>query len=246
MLVRRIRACSHYNLILLSFTDGTHRSSVRTYCALPAGAPRQCPSVEPASAQCHPVCRRTRLQVARACQQRFGKWHTVYTRMNRWAKNAASSTGSSNTCNVNRSCGSSSRRSRLTARSSRSIPMGPGRVQKNGPQAIGKSRGGWTTKLHLVAADARTAVTVLALPWARLMMRRQGRNPAPAPGSDRPRPRALVMDRAYEGQKTRQLAVALGFKPVVPPRQNRRDPWAYDRPAVHTHAAMKSSACSAG
>src|SRR5690606_21761206 len=33
------------------------------------------------------------------------------------------------------------------------------RAQKNGPQAIGKSRGGWNTKIHLLAADARTAVT---------------------------------------------------------------------------------------
>src|SRR5471032_395526 len=31
--------------------------------------------------------------------------------------------------------------------------------KKNGPQAIGKSRGGWNTKIHLVAADARTAIT---------------------------------------------------------------------------------------
>ena len=38
------------------------------------------------------------------------------------------------------------------------------------------------------------------------------------------------MDRAYEGQETRHLAVALGFTPVVPPRQNRLAPWAYDRP----------------
>ena len=37
------------------------------------------------------------------------------------------------------------------------------------------------------------------------------------------------MDRAYEGQETRHLAVALGFTPVVPPRQNRLAPWAYDR-----------------
>ena len=37
------------------------------------------------------------------------------------------------------------------------------------------------------------------------------------------------MDRAYEGQETRDLAVALGFTPVVPPRQNRLAPWAYDR-----------------
>lgn len=30
---------------------------------------------------------------------------------------------------------------------------------KNGPQTIGKSRDGWNAKIHMVAADARTAIT---------------------------------------------------------------------------------------
>ena len=37
------------------------------------------------------------------------------------------------------------------------------------------------------------------------------------------------MDRAYEGNETRQLALALGFTPVVPPLSTRVDPWQYDR-----------------
>ena len=37
------------------------------------------------------------------------------------------------------------------------------------------------------------------------------------------------MDRAYEGDVTRQLALDLGYQPVVPPQQNRLDPWEYDR-----------------
>ena len=37
------------------------------------------------------------------------------------------------------------------------------------------------------------------------------------------------MDQAYEGDETRQLAVELGYVPVVPPKQNRRTPWEYDR-----------------
>ena len=36
------------------------------------------------------------------------------------------------------------------------------------------------------------------------------------------------MDRAYEGDETRQLAVELGYVPVVPPKNNRRTPWDYD------------------
>ena len=37
------------------------------------------------------------------------------------------------------------------------------------------------------------------------------------------------MDRAYEGAATRQLALALGFTPVVPPSQARTTPWTYNR-----------------
>ena len=37
------------------------------------------------------------------------------------------------------------------------------------------------------------------------------------------------MDRAYEGDETRQLALNLGFIPVVPPKINRLTPWEYDR-----------------
>ena len=37
------------------------------------------------------------------------------------------------------------------------------------------------------------------------------------------------MDRAYEGNETRQLARLLGFAPVGPPRKSRLDPWEYDR-----------------
>ncbi len=44
-----------------------------------------------------------------------------------------------------------------------------------------------------------------------------------------PRPIPLLMDRAYEGDAPRQLAMDLGYLPVVPPKQNRLTPWAYDR-----------------
>ena len=37
------------------------------------------------------------------------------------------------------------------------------------------------------------------------------------------------MDRAYEGDETRQVAADLGYVPVVPPKQNRLAPWAYDQ-----------------
>ena len=94
---------------------------------------------------------------------------------------------------------------------------------EGGPQSVGKSRGGWNTKIHMVAADARTAVTFSLSPGGahdapegRKLLRGLG----PVKGSPR-----LLMDRAYEGDETRQLALDFGFEPVVPPKKNRLNPW---------------------
>ena len=47
--------------------------------------------------------------------------------------------------------------------------------------------------------------------------------------NQRPQQVPIVMDRAYQGDETRQLALDLGFAPVVPPNPNRLEPWTYDR-----------------
>jgi len=39
----------------------------------------------------------------------------------------------------------------------------------------------------------------------------------------------MLMDRAYEGDETRQLVLDLGMTPVVPPKANRLVKWDYDR-----------------
>ena len=39
----------------------------------------------------------------------------------------------------------------------------------------------------------------------------------------------MLMDKAYEGNETRQLVLDLGMISVVPPKSNRLDPWKYDR-----------------
>ena len=69
----------------------------------------------------------------------------------------------------------------------------------------------------MVAANARTAIT-FAL--------------SPGQAHDAPEGRKLLrqfMDRAYEGDETRQLALDLGFIPVVPPKQTRVTAWEFNR-----------------
>ena len=39
----------------------------------------------------------------------------------------------------------------------------------------------------------------------------------------------MIMDKAYEGDDTRQLVLDLGMIPVVPPKINRITPWEYDK-----------------
>jgi transposase len=41
----------------------------------------------------------------------------------------------------------------------------------------------------------------------------------------------VIMDKAYEGDETRQLVFDLGMEPVVPPKSNRLSVWEYDREA---------------
>ena len=162
----------------------------------------------------------------RGLPSRFGRWHTIYTRMNRWSKSGV----------LDRVFEHIQKeqlvriRPEVVSMDSTIVkvhPDGTGARKKNGPQAIGKSRGGWTTKIHLIAADARTAVTFSLSPGQahdapegrKLLHRLGGRQGKPS----------LLMDRAYEGNETRQLALDLGFEPVVPPLRTRIHPWEYDR-----------------
>jgi len=100
-------------------------------------------------------------------------------------------------------------------------------IKKRGKQAIGKSKGGWTTKIHLVAADARTVVS-FSLSRGQAHDAPEGRKLLRTLETNGPK-RFLLMDRAYEGESTRALAAEIGYQPVVPPKQNRKDPWEYDR-----------------
>ena len=79
----------------------------------------------------------------------------------------------------------------------------------------------------MVAANARTAITFALSPGqaSDAVEGRQllgGIGPLPAPLH-------LILDKAYEDDQTRQLALDFGFIPVVPPKSNRLEPWEYDR-----------------
>ena len=101
------------------------------------------------------------------------------------------------------------------------------RFKKTGKQSIGKTRGGWNTKLHVVSANDKVVVGISLsggechdAPEGRKLLEAMGETEQALP---------LLMDKAYEGDSTRFLAESLGYLPVVPPKSNRKDPWEYDK-----------------
>jgi transposase len=79
----------------------------------------------------------------------------------------------------------------------------------------------------MVAANARTAITFSLSP-GQASDSVEGRALLGGIGP-LPEPLHLIMDKAYEDNETRQLALDFGFIPVVPPKSNRLEPWEYDR-----------------
>ena len=160
----------------------------------------------------------------RALPERFGKWQTVYKRLSRWSRTGV----------LQRVL------ERLQAEQLIDLetvgldstmvkvhPDGCGAPKRHGPQAIGKSRGGWTTKINMLTASARTAIDFCISPGqahdapsGRELLKKVGPVQLRLP---------LVADRAYEGDETRQLAFELGYQPHIPPKANRRHPWDYDK-----------------
>ena len=79
----------------------------------------------------------------------------------------------------------------------------------------------------MLAANEKTAVELILsagqmhdAPQGRILMETVCPQKSPVP---------LVMDRAYEDDFTRYIAQTLNFRPVVPPKKNRKNPWVYDK-----------------
>ena len=96
-----------------------------------------------------------------------------------------------------------------------------------GKQAIGKTKGGFNTKIHMICTDENNPV-IFSLspgnsgdaPCGRELIKKLGKQK---------KQRYLLMDKAYEGDDTRFLAQSLNFKPIVPPKSNRKSPWNFDK-----------------
>ena len=97
----------------------------------------------------------------------------------------------------------------------------------------------------MVAADDRTAVTFSLSPGqasdgveGRALLENWQDKPEALPEK-----LPMAMDKAYEGDETRASVTQAGFSPVVPPKDNRKEPWEYDEELYN--GATKSNDSSA-
>ena len=153
----------------------------------------------------------------------FRRWHSTYMWMIRWTKNGVLDRVFEK---LKAQMDDSPEALSMAGASIKVHPDGTGAL-KNGTQSIGKSSGGWNTKIHMIAASDSQAVKFALSPGnapdapeGRKLLRWLGRPTAKVP---------LLMDRAYEGEENRRQAQAMGMDPVVPPLKSRKDPWPYDR-----------------
>ena len=139
----------------------------------------------------------------RGLPKRFGNWHTIYTRMNRWSKSGV----------LDRVFEQLQRaqvvRIKIEAVSLDSTivkvhPDGTGASKKKRPPSH-RQVPRWLD--HQDSSGCRGCSN--------------GRNVLAVAGASRRRARESRMDRAYEGNETRQVALDLGFIPVVPPKITR-------------------------
>ena len=161
----------------------------------------------------------------RSLPKEYGDWHVIYVRMNRWAKNGVLQAAFLRLQQL----GIIHIKANVVSLDSTCIKVHPGGMGalKKWPSVHWENMGGWNTKLHMVAASDRDGV-IFSLsagtcgdgPEGRALLRQ----PGPAD-----HPVYLLMDRAYEGDETRAIAVELGYIPVVPPKSNRKNPWDYDK-----------------
>src|SRR5882724_5081546 len=95
-------------------------------------------------------------------------------------------------------------------------------TKKNGPQAIGRSRGGLTTKIHALVDALGNPVALMLTPGQAhdltcVESLLEGANPD-----------ALLGDKAYDGDSLIDTLARRGITPVIPPKANRKVPRACD------------------
>ena len=93
-------------------------------------------------------------------------------------------------------------------------------------QALGRSKGGFSTKIHLAVNSFGNTVRV-ELTGGEVYDSRRGKSLIEGISAEN-----VIADKGYDSNESRQAVVAQGAQAVIPPRSNRKTPISYDQ---HIH-----------
>jgi transposase len=155
----------------------------------------------------------------------FGKWHTVYMRFRRWQ-----------TAGVWQRLWKATNRECLddaliyymdstTVRAHQHAAGAPGKTAEE--SALGRSRGGFTTKIHVIALDENHSAAIQITPG-------QSSDCAQFNTLHNELPEenviiAAALDKGYDSNEIRETLSADGIEPVIPGRSNRTKVIVYDQ-----------------
>jgi transposase len=113
-----------------------------------------------------------------------------------------------------------------------------GAKRERSAEAIGRSRGGWTTKVHALTdvvgrpyALMLTAGNVSDVKAAPALLERAGRM------------RYLLADKGYNADRLRRSIRDVGALPVIPGRRNRKHTICYDKQRYRTRHLIENAFC---
>jgi transposase len=142
---------------------------------------------------------------------RFGDWKIVHQRFGRWAKSGVFE-------RIFKLLASDpdNEYMMIDATIVRAHQHSAGARKKNGPQAIGRSRGGLTTKIHALVDALGNPVELMLTPG-------QAHDLACAqPLIDNADPQALIGDKGYDADRFVEILAERRITPIIPPKANRK------------------------
>ena len=158
----------------------------------------------------------------RDCPPEYGPYTTIYNRFNRWSKQGVwedvfyALSGSSGVIGT-------------TAVDSTHVKAHRSAARAKGGEyehAIGRSRGGRTTKIHALTDEAGRPVAFTLTPDQAHDLVGAG-----ALLKKVLAPKRLIADRAYDARKLRDWLTERGCEPVFPPNPTRKNPHSFDAAA---------------
>lgn len=117
-------------------------------------------------------------------------------------------------------------------------PLGRGRQRGAQNQAIGRSRGGRTTKIHAIADEQGRIAAVLLTPGQASDI-----SGARALLPTLPPPEDLIADKAYDADDLRAFLARQGTRAVISPMPNRRAIPAFDALAYRQRNLIERAFC---